>query len=231
VANIIKSVGKKDYFYTCNKMPLAPYCNATVCKGRKYGIGGGTAASLPVFGALTKYDSRPPLYWWNIDGERIELTGEEIQDYLKFKRICFERLDKVLPALSQKKWDEVLRKAIEKRTLESVPEDASPEGQFWELLEQFCNGRVQAYSRDEVTGNKPFLEEGRVYFKLAGLLSYLDRMKFRHLTMQRITAVLTSRGGVSGKMTVQGKQVRVWSVPAFPRGTDAPWPVHEPGAF
>ncbi len=225
VANIIKSVGKKDYQYTCNKQPLTPYCNAVLCRTRKYGIGGGTAASLPVLGSLTKYDSKPPLYWWDIDGLRIELTTDEITDYRKFKRICFERLDKVLPPLSAKKWDELLRKGMEKLTTEPVPEDASPEGQFWELLETFCNGRSQACSREELVGTKPLLEDGRVYFRLAGLLAFLDRERFRHLSMQRITAVLNSRGGRPEKLTVEGKQVRVWSVPAFaPRRADA-WAV------
>jgi hypothetical protein len=154
VGDIIKSLTRKDYTYMCGKDPLTPYCNSVVCRTRKYGIGGGTAASLPVLGALTKYDSRPPLYWWDVDGLRIELTVEEIMDFRKFKRACFERLNKVLPDLAGKKWDGLLRKALETLTVESVPEDASPEGQFWDLLEQFCNGRAQAYSRIELTGGK-----------------------------------------------------------------------------
>jgi hypothetical protein len=226
VGSIIKSLTKKDYSYTCSKDPLTPYCNSIVCRTRKYGIGGGTAASLPVLGPLVKYDSRPPLYWWDCDGQRIELTVEEIMDYRKFKRACFERLNKVLPHLTEKKWDELLRKALETLTTESVPEDASPEGQFWELLEQLCNGRAQAQSRLELmAGNKPLTEDGRVFFKLSALMNFLDRVRFRHLNMQRVAAVLTSRGGQASKMTVQGKQIRVWSVPAFTRASDEPWPV------
>jgi hypothetical protein len=76
VVNAIKSLHRKDYTYTCSKDPLTPYCNSVVCRTRKYGIGGGTAASLPVLGGLTKYDSRPPLYWWDIDSARVELTVE-----------------------------------------------------------------------------------------------------------------------------------------------------------
>jgi hypothetical protein len=235
VVNTIKSLDKKDYYYTCNKDPLTPYCNSVVCRTRKYGIGGGTAASLPVLGGLTKFDSRPPLYWWDIDSARVELTVEEITDYRKFKRACFERLNKVLPALSAKKWDEVLRKALEKLTVELVPEDASPEGQFWEYLEQFCNGRAQAYSREELMSGKPFTEDGKTYFRLGNLMSYLNRVKFNHLTMQRLTAVMKSRGGQPGKITVQGKETRIWWVPAFTRATEDPWPVPEsitnPGAF
>jgi hypothetical protein len=218
VSNTLKSLMRKDYSYTCSKDPLTPYCNSIVCRTRKYGIGGGTAASLPVLGALTKYDSKPPLYWWDVDGLRIELTDEEILDYRKFKRACFARLNKVLPHLTEKKWHELLRKSTETMTTESVPPDASPEGQFWEHLEQFCNGRAQAQTRLELmAGNKPLTEDGKVFFKLSALLNFLDRVKFRHLNLQRVAAVLTSRGGQASKITVQGKQLRVWSVPAFTR--------------
>ena len=226
VGDIIKSLTRKDYTYMCGKDPLTPYCNSVVCRTRKYGIGGGTAASLPVLGALTKYDSRPPLYWWDVDGLRIELTVEEIMDFRKFKRACFERLNKVLPDLAGKKWDGLLRKALETLTVESVPEDASPEGQFWDLLEQFCNGRAQAYSRIELTGGKPLTEDGRVFFKIGALMHYLDRMRFRHLNLQRVAAVLASRGGEASKITLSpGKQIRVWSVPAFSHETEEPWPM------
>jgi hypothetical protein len=147
-------------------------------------------------------------------------------DFRKFKRACFERLNKVLPDLAGKKWDELLRKALETLTVESVPEDASPEGQFWDLLEQFCNGRAQAYSRIELTGGKPLTEDGRVFFKIGALMHYLDRMRFRHLNLQRVAAVLASRGGEASKITLSpGKQIRVWSVPAFTSASGEIWPM------
>lgn len=35
---IIRSLEKRDYAYTCNQEPLAGHCNRAVCKKRKYGI-------------------------------------------------------------------------------------------------------------------------------------------------------------------------------------------------
>jgi len=228
VMQTVKSLRKTDYTYPCNKDPLAAHCNAPVCRTRRYGIGGGTAASLPVLGSLTKYDSLPPLYWWDVDGHRIELTTDEIRDYRLFRRVCFERLDKVLPGMKATQWDEVLRKQMETMSTEPVPEDASPEGQFWEVLEQFCHGRAQASCQEDVLLGKPWTDENRTYFTLNALIKYLGRVRFNYLTMQRIAAVMKSRGGQPERLTIKGKVVRAWSVPAFKRPTDEEWPV--PGA-
>ena len=35
VLQTLKSLTKKDYFYTCSKDPLTPYCNSVVCRTRK----------------------------------------------------------------------------------------------------------------------------------------------------------------------------------------------------
>jgi hypothetical protein len=225
VGSILKSLAKKEYAYTCSKQPLTPHCNSIVCRTRKYGIGGGTAASLPILGAMTKYDSRPPLYWWDCDGERLELTVDEILDFRKFKRACFERLNKVLPAVKSSQWDQLVRKALETLTIETVPEDASPEGQFWEVLEQFCAGRAQAHMRDEILLGKPWTDNGRTYFRLGDLLKFLHRIKFSYLTMQRIAAVMKSRGGQPERITIQGKVVRAWSVPSFKPLSGDKWPL------
>ena len=170
---------------------------------------------MPVLGALTKYDSKPPLWFWDADGQRIELTSDELLDYPKFQRACLDRLNRVLPDLKASEWKQAVGKALETLHVEPVPEDVSPEGQFWELLERFCTGRTQARTKEEILLRKPWTDEGRTYFRLTDLLEYLERARFKGLTMQRITAVLRARSGQDHQFKISGKVVRAWSIPEF----------------
>jgi hypothetical protein len=214
VADVVKSLGRKTYGYKCNEHPLAPHCNAALCKTRRYGIGG-TGASLPVFGGLTKFDTKPPHYVWDVDGLRLELSSDEVIEYPKFAKACFERLDKMLPDLKSKEWKEHVAKALDTMQVEPVPEDANPDGQLWDLLERFCTGRTQAQGRDELLLGKPWTSEGRSHFRLQDLLQFLNRRGFKLMTSQRVAAVLKTRGALTHEYKIRGKFVRAWSVPAF----------------
>lgn len=214
VADIVKSLGRKTYGYKCNEHPLAPHCNAALCKTRRFGIGG-TGGALPVFGGLTKFDTRPPLYVWDLDGTRLELSTDEITDYYKFSKACFERLDKVLPDLKGREWKEVLAKALETLQVEQVPPEANPDGQLWDLVEAFCRGRTQAGDRDELLLGKPWTNEGRTYFRLQDLMHTLTRKGFKLMNSQRVAFCLKTRGALTHEFKIRGKFVRAWSVPAF----------------
>ena len=106
-----------------------------------------------------------------------------------------------------------------------VPEELTYKGQFMELLEAFCDGRVQAQSAEEIALGKPFTddEEGLTYFKLEALLKFLRNQKFDSYSrgqIQERLKELNDNGTANGKKyfdTTKGqqKQLRVWWVPAF----------------
>jgi hypothetical protein len=226
VGDIVKSLTKKDYRYMCDAQPLTPYCNAVVCRTRKYGIGGGTAASLPVLGTLTKYDSDPPIFFWDVDGERIELTDSEVMEYSKFKRACFRRLNKMLPDLTKKKWEELVRKALEKLVIEIIPRDASIPGQFEEHLRKFCT-RMFAHSKEEMLLGKPWTDEaeGRTYFFIGDLSKYLGERKFNYLAINELGVAIKLCGGRDARLSIDGEDHRAWSVPAYKRPRRYGFPV------
>ena len=94
-----------------------------------------------------------------------------------------------------------------------------------DLLEAFCDGRVQAQSAEEIALGKPFTddEEGLTYFKLEALLKYLRNQKFDSYSrgqIQERLKELNDNGTANGHKrfnTTKGesKQMRVWWVPMF----------------
>src|SRR6185312_7992871 len=74
---IVAQLEKIDYKYKCHDQPINMYCNATVCRGRKYGIGDG---ALPIITGATKlFNQNGGSEWWiTINGQRVSVTAEEL---------------------------------------------------------------------------------------------------------------------------------------------------------
>lgn len=238
--DIIRSLEKKDYAFECSKQPLVGFCNQTECRRRKYGVGGGTSA-FPVLKELRKLDIVPPVWFLDVDSNgshaTLELTTEELLDPRAFERKCAERLNTVPMIPTQVVWKQTIQQLMAPDALVIMPpppEDSSIEGQFWELLESFCNGRAQAHTPDEILGGKPYTQDGRTYFRMSDLLKYLARMQFKDYKVQQVAKVMKMRRDPDGAdycmhqpLHIGKKFVNLWSVPAFARDGEE-WQV--PGA-
>src|SRR6202012_4580611 len=110
----------------------------------------------------------------------------------QFSRACFERINKVLPDLKPKEWKQLLSKALEHLQIEEA-DDASPESQFWELLGKFCN-RNPCDLIEEVLLGRPCTIDGKTYFRLSDLLSFMPANRFRECSMQEAAAIMKQRG-------------------------------------
>jgi hypothetical protein len=53
---VAKQLTKKEYAYRCKDAPIAPYCNAELCRTRKFGIG----AAVPAASSPTCESTTPP---------------------------------------------------------------------------------------------------------------------------------------------------------------------------
>ncbi len=214
VQGVAKSLRRKDYNYTCTKQPICYHCNATLCRTRKYGVGGGQGR-FPSLGGLTKLDTRPPIWFWTVDGIRIELTTSDLQDPRAFQRRCIECINQMPPLPKGPVWEAAVQHAMDSLTVVEAPFDASPEGQFWEMLESFCTGRGQAMSREEIVLGRPYTEEGRTYFRLVDLVKFLQVHKFVEFRTVKIASILKDHGSEHHVDNFRGRTVNYWSVPAF----------------
>ncbi|WP_321471051.1 hypothetical protein [uncultured Paludibaculum sp.] len=234
VQPIVGSLARKDYVYMCSKQPLAPHCNAVVCRSRKYGIGGG-ASGFPILGQLRKLLTTPPVWFLDVttrDGDVIalEMSTDDLQDPNAFQRQCIDRLDLMPQMPSRVVWQQTINQLLSAvLRLDPPPEDASTEGMFWELLEGFCTGRTQAQSKDEVLLGKPFTENGRTYFRTADLMRYLGQKQFKDYKVQQLAKVLKMRKdpkdpkkdwATHEQCRIGAKVVNLWSVPEFARRDD-----------
>lgn len=222
IVTIQSQLEKKDtYYYTCEQQPMASKCDKLTCKRMKYGIGS-QQQTLDV-GGLSVLLSEPRLWFMDVNGRRLELSTEELQVPLKFQRACMEQLNFMPTAMKPTDWQVVVNDMMENLNTIEVPEELTFKGQFAALLEDYCTGRIQAQSPEEMTLGKPWTDEGKVFFKLEGLMQYLKLKNFNEYTRAQIQERLKIVAGddechgLKRYKTTKGdwKSIRVWWVPEF----------------
>lgn len=214
VTSIIKSVGKKEYRYTCSDQPLVQFCNSAVCRGRKFGIGA-AGANLPEFGRLRKLLTDPPMWFWDVNGRPLELETEDLQDPKQFQKVCMNRLN-MMPSIPKREvWEQLVATAMADIDEIEVPENTSKKGQFIEFLEKFCTGRAQGQRKEDLLRGVPWTDAGRTYISLTALRQYLDRERFKELKQNEIINVLREMNGTALEICLKGVTRNYWSIPAF----------------
>lgn len=214
VSQVVRSVNRKKYEYMCDDQPIAPVCNRQICLTRKWGVGGGDGDPGVVFGDIVKIDSDPPVWIWDVDGARMELTTAELKDQGRFHSRAMEILNKWPHQIKPKAWATLVREKLQNAEIIEAPPDASPEGQLWMYLQEYCTGGAQARSRDELLQNKPWTEDGRTYFNGPHFKSYLEQQRIR-ITSHKMWAWLRDRGAEHHFFNIKGRGINCWSVPAF----------------
>jgi hypothetical protein len=138
VQKTIKSVGKKDYRYKCNEHPLAQHCNIAKCRTRKFGVGNGEA--VPELGEMRVLQTKPPVFYWDVtvngDSCTLELMGDQTLNPRLFAGQVCKQMQKAVSTFNQSDWNKLLNET--RKVNIDVPEDASVEGQCWELIERFA---------------------------------------------------------------------------------------------
>jgi|TARA_R110001592_G_scaffold250645_1_gene513231 hypothetical protein len=220
VNGLVKAVSKKDYAYTCKQTPICNYCEKSKCMKRDYGVGsiGGGGASIEV-DAITKYETenRSSVRWYiEMQGERIEITTQQLLDQKQLQKICVEKLNKCPSTMPAQRWEQRINELLSTVEVVQDPDDASPQGQFEKILDLFVTGKVQARQKDEIMNGKPWhsSDEGKVYFRSEDLFIFLEARRFRYPSQHQVWSWLRNLGGDRKAFRIKSKPVKVWSVPS-----------------
>jgi hypothetical protein len=143
-----------------------------------------------------------------------------------------EQIHVMPPLMKMADWQTIVAMLMENMVEIEVPEELTMRGQFVELLEAFCEGRVQGQAPEEITLGKPYSDEdeGLTYFKLDSLMRFLRNHKFDRYSRGQIQERIKELNGgdkSNGRVwfkTSKGdqKQMRVWWVPMFREEVEIP---------
>lgn len=228
---LVKQLNKKEYHYKCKDQPLNSFCNAGLCRTRKFGIGG-NGPDAPKLSSLSKYNSEPPLWFLNVDGRRVELETDSLYNQSLFQKACVEKINTLPPTLRKQDWEgmlnALLREMVELEQIIEAPQDTSLTGRFIDLLEEFTTHLQQAMDRDEILMGRPWTEEetAKTYFRIKDLEGHLKRNNFVGLNSAKIAQRLRDIGGEPIPLFLKGRATRCWSIPRFEK-QDAPFDTPE----
>jgi len=211
VMGVVKSLEKKEYNYSCRDQPLVSHCESAICRGRKFGVGG--SGLFPHISGLSKLESEPPIWFMDIEDQRIELETRELQNYRDFQLVCMEQLTIYYMPLRADTWAAIVGDAMQNAVrIEAAPE-MSVHGHFMEQLEAFLTDRHRGQRWEDIHQGRPYLDPdtSRHYFRLRDLTSHLDRDGFRQWGRNKIGQVVTDMGGRGG-LNIGGRYVNLFWV-------------------
>src|SRR5210317_1283296 len=147
VNTVAKQLEKKDYAYRCSDAPICAHCNKDLCQTRKFGIA--SAAAGAAIANLRKYNSTPPVWFMDVNGEPLELDTEALLSQPTFQKACMEQLNFMPRTLGKPAWESRISSLLNEMkeneaAIIEVAEDASTSGQFYDYLEEFCRHLQQA---------------------------------------------------------------------------------------
>lgn len=224
VMEIMKNLDKKEYQYKCKDQPLASYCNAALCRTRKFGVGG--AGHYPVISGLSKLDTDPAIWFLDIEDKRIELSTKQLRDYREFQLVCMEQLTVMYMPMKMETWQEMVGSAMDSALIIEAAPEMGVYGHFMELLEDFCMDRHRGERKEDLWLGKPWHDEetNRHYFRLRDLSTYLEREGFKHWGRNTLGQRVEELGGKEF-FNVKGRGVNVfWVSGDFERRPDVDLP-------
>ncbi len=220
---VAKQLEKKEYAYKCSDAPINAHCNKELCQTRKHGIG--AAIQGAAIANLRKYNSNPPVWFLDVNGEPLELDTEGLMSQPTFQKACMEQLNFMPRTVGKPIWEGRIGSLLtEMKDNESaiieVAEDASISGQFYDYLEEFCVHLQKANDKEEILLKRPWTDEevGITMFRLKDFESFLKRNKFFEYKSHKIAQRLRDKGGESKVIRIKGRPVRVWEIPSFESG-------------
>lgn len=222
VLDVVRQVERKDYNYKCKTPPISLHCNSGLCRTRRFGVGGEN--DFPLISGLSVMGKEPPLWFLDVNGERMELTTDELQNYKAFHKRCMEELRICFRMMKSETWLELVSSAMRELVIMDAPEEVGRTGHFKELLGDFLTDRHSSDDLEHLLLGRPVhdRDSARRYFRLKDLQLHLERGGFKTYTRGQIVARIQQMGGDKHFFNFKGKGVNCWWVPEDAVGPPTP---------
>ena len=209
VTGVVMNLEKKEYQYSCKEPPMVNYCNSPLCRARKFGVGG--AGAFPEISGLSKLETDPPIWFLDIDDQRIELDTRQLMNYREFQHVCMDQMTVYFMPMKNETWAKIVGEAMENAIIIEASPEMSVRGWFMELLEDFCMNRHRGENKEDILLGKPWYDPdtGKHYFRLRDLVKFLEREGFREWGRNTIGKVITKELGGKKFFNIKGKGANV----------------------
>ena len=212
----IKFHSKKDLGFKCNEEPMCNHCDKSLCKTRKFGIGGESV--FPTLSDLQKVELDEPYYWVNVDGERVKLdTIDSLLEQRLFRRTVAKQINKKPPRITIKEFEKYTDMLLAGVEIIKAPIGSSLIEQLKDHLEEYCtNDSAATTNKEEIFLGNVWTSEGKHHFIFNKFFhGYLQRRKWpeKHQTTQDL--LIQHCGCKDDRIYIGKKRPSVMIVDAF----------------
>ena len=212
----IKFHSKKDLGFKCNEEPMCNHCDKSLCKTRKFGIGGESV--FPTLSDLQKVELDEPYYWVNVDGERIKLdTIDSLLEQRLFRRTVAKQINKKPPRITIKEFEKYTDMLLAGVEIIKAPIGSSLIEQLKDHLEEYCtNDSAATTNKEEIFLGNVWTSESKHHFIFNKFFhGYLQRRKWpeKHQTTQDL--LIQHCGCTDDRIYIGKKRPSVMIVDAF----------------
>lgn len=216
VTDIVRSLRKKDYFFSCKDSLLADICNKRICVQEKYGITQDNAALDVAIDSLTKVSTDPPSWYISVNGKRLECdTTKDLLSQAAFQIKCVDSLHIFPRNIRAPVWRQMMCDLLTNVETIDAPEDANEGGMIDDFMSSFIEERHMKNSNREsdLLLGRPYIKDGKVYFRSSDVIKYLKRQGFYYVNNRTLYKWFrNSELEVEAfRIRIKGKQVRCWS--------------------
>jgi hypothetical protein len=208
------SVGKKDYHYTCTRMPLVDACDRALCLTRRFGVRddqGGDNDKVR-FGRLKMVSGDKPYWRLPVNGREVEI--HDLGSQAAFRTALIGQARVVWKTMPQKQYDDFIQGMLDDCEESAVDDSATIAGLVRFHLNDFLTNGCRAKVIDELLDDNPWFEDGRVHFTLPSFIKHLTTVQKAMPTKEKLMATLMlDLGAEVRRETLKGKRVDIWSVP------------------
>lgn len=212
INTISRSANKKGYDYRCRKPPIAAHCNRRECVMRRHGIDD----NMPIL-SLTKLESDPVLWLFELQGKRIMLDTRELMTQKLFQEKVGQAINDYPRTMTQENWEQKIGEAMRNCDVQIVDEDDTSVGIFKQLVHSYARGQARTTTKEQLLeSNSPFITgDGEIWMKLRGLIRHLDNQGFKYKSEVHLCQMLRAMGCEPSTERVSPKpsgSVRVWKL-------------------
>ena len=212
IDRIVKQLDKKDYDYRCKDKPICNFCNEALCYTKQYGKGGDVR--MPAIESIRKYESDPPIFFVDINGENIEVDAPTLHDHEKFSIACMTELGTPLIPVAKLVWRKQLASLMKNMSTLEAPDDTKVDVQLKELLTEFVSR--DGKNIEDILKRKPYTENNITYFKFKDFWSFILRGKTwpektynKNKTIRLLENLFKAK---SDTIRIKDKQHKIWMV-------------------
>jgi len=159
VAQIIRNLDKKSYFYKCNDAPINAVCQKSLCMLQKYGIGGDDVDMDFKIEGSTRILTEDIYYIATVNGRRVHFDAHALCGQHAFRVTVMRQTGQMVPNMKARQFGALIMKITTEAQEVEAPQQSGRRGVLVQEFLQIASGGNTADSWTQCLSGLPLRDD------------------------------------------------------------------------